>query len=102
MYEINRCFRNEGISIRHNPEFTTVEYYIAHHDYIFMMDFTEKLLEHIAQTVCGTTIVPFGDHVLNFAAPFARMTMQEAVAHVVGCALQDLEGDKIDAVIASA
>lgn len=101
VYEINRCFRNEGISIRHNPEFTTVEYYIANHDYIFMMDFTEKLLAHIAQTVCGTTQVTFGDHVLSFAAPFARMTMQEAVAHVLGCAPCDLEGDKIDAIIAS-
>jgi lysyl-tRNA synthetase class 2 len=101
VYEINRCFRNEGISIRHNPEFTTVEYYIADHDYIFMMDFTEKLLEHIAKTVCGMTLVPFGDHVLNFTAPFARMTMQEAVAGVLGCAPHDLEGDKIDAIVIS-
>jgi lysyl-tRNA synthetase class 2 len=100
VYEINRCFRNEGLSIRHNPEFTTVEYYIAYHDYIFMMSFTEKLLEHIARTVCGTTDVPFGDYVLNFSAPFARMTMQEAVARVVGCNVQDLEGSKIDAVVA--
>jgi lysyl-tRNA synthetase, class II len=100
VYEINRNFRNEGISIRHNPEFTMVEYYIAGHDYVFMMNFTDKLLEHIAKTVCGVTEVPFGDHMLNFAAPFARMTMQEAVAKVVGCAPQDLEGDKIDAVIA--
>ena len=53
VYEINRNFRNEGISIRHNPEFTMVEYYIAHHDYMFMMTFTEKLLQHIAQTVCA-------------------------------------------------
>lgn len=100
VYEINRCFRNEGISIRHNPEFTTVEYYIAHHDYIFMMSFTEQLLEYIAKTVCGTTELSFGDHLLNFSAPFARMTMQEAVAAVVGRSVEDLEGDKIDAVIA--
>ena len=99
VYEINRCFRNEGISIRHNPEFTTVEYYIADHDYIFMMDFTEKLLEHIAQTVCGATEVPFGDHQLKFTTPFERMTMQEAVARVVGCTAEDLEGSKIDAVL---
>src|SRR5204863_593379 len=51
VYEINRCFRNEGISIRHNPEFTTVEYYIAHHDYHFMMDFTQQLLQHIVRSV---------------------------------------------------
>lgn len=100
VYEINRNFRNEGISIRHNPEFTMLEYYIAHHDYMFMMLFTEKLLQHIAQTVCGTTTVLFGDHHLHFAAPFERLTMQEAVARVVKCNVEDLEGDKIDAIIA--
>lgn len=100
VYEINRNFRNEGISIRHNPEFTMLEYYIAHHDYMYMMLFTEKLLEHVSQTVCGTTAVTFGEHHLNFAAPFERLTMQEAVARVVGCDVQDLEGDKINALIA--
>jgi lysyl-tRNA synthetase class 2 len=99
VYEINRCFRNEGLSIRHNPEFTTVEYYIAHHDYIFMMSFTEQLLQYIAQAVCGTTTVQYGDHQLHFAAPFARMTMQQAVAHVLGCTEQNLEGDNIDTFI---
>jgi len=100
VYEINRCFRNEGLSIRHNPEFTTVEYYIAHHDYMYMMLFTEKLLQHIVQAVCGTTDVLFGEHRLHFSAPFERLTMQEAVARVVGCNVEDLEGDKINAVIA--
>ncbi len=99
VYEINRNFRNEGISIRHNPEFTMVEYYIAHHDYLYMMLFTEKLLEHIAQTVCGTTDILFGEHHLHFSAPFERLTMQEAVARVVKCNVEDLEGDKIDAII---
>jgi lysyl-tRNA synthetase, class II len=99
VYEINRNFRNEGISIRHNPEFTMLEYYIAHHDYIFMMEFTEKLLQHIAQTVCGQTTVQFGDYHLNFAAPFERLTMQEAVARAVQCNVDDLEGDKIDGII---
>ena len=100
VYEINRCFRNEGLSIRHNPEFTTVEYYIAHHDYMFMMLLTEKLLQHIAQVVCGTTDIFFGTHHLNFAAPFGRMTMQESVARVLNCNIEDLEGDKIDGFIA--
>jgi len=99
VYEINRCFRNEGISTRHNPEFTTVEYYIEHHDYHFMMDFTEQLLRYIAQTVCKTGIVPFGDYMLDFDKPFDRMTMQEAVAKAIDCSLQDLEADKIDAVV---
>jgi lysyl-tRNA synthetase class 2 len=99
VYEINRCFRNEGLSIRHNPEFTTVEYYIAHHDYIFMMSLTEKLLQYIAHAVCDKTEVQFGDHLLNFSIPFERLTMQEAVARVVGCSVENLEGDKIDAII---
>ncbi|HLW72808.1 MAG TPA: lysine--tRNA ligase [Candidatus Babeliales bacterium] len=101
VYEINRCFRNEGLSIRHNPEFTTVEYYIAYHDYIFMMSLTEKLLQYIAQAVCGKTELQFGDHLLNFGIPFRRLTMQEAVAQVVGCTVEDLEGNKIDAVVAA-
>jgi len=100
VYEINRCFRNEGLSIRHNPEFTTVEYYIAHHDYHFMMTFTEQLLRHIVHAVCGQATVPFGDYMLDFGAPFVRMTMQEAVAKVIECAVEDLEGDKINAIIA--
>jgi len=99
VYEINRCFRNEGLSIRHNPEFTTVEYHIAHHDYIFMMLFTEKLLQHIVQTVCDKMEVQFGDYWLNFGTSFERLTMEEAVARVVGCSVEDLQGDKIDAVL---
>jgi len=100
VYEINRCFRNEGLSIRHNPEFTTVEYYIAHHDYIFMMMFTEQLLQHIVHTVCEKMEVQFGDYVLNFGASFERLTMQESVARVIGCNVEDLEGNKIDAFLA--
>lgn len=101
VYEINRCFRNEGLSIRHNPEFTTVEYYIAYHDYIFMMMLTEKLLQYITHAVCGAMELQFGDYLLNFGAPFERLTMQEAVARVVGCAAEDLEGNKIDAILAA-
>jgi lysyl-tRNA synthetase class 2 len=99
VYEINRCFRNEGISTRHNPEFTTVEYYIEHHDYLFMMDFTEQLLRHIVRTVCTQEVVSFGDYVLDFGKPFEHMTMQEAVARAINCTPQDLEGDNIDAIL---
>jgi len=100
VYEINRCFRNEGLSIRHNPEFSTIEFYIAHHDYHYMMTFTEKLLQHIVTTVCPQGGVSFGQYTLNFEQPFIRMTMQEAVAHAVNCDVQDLEGNNIDAIIA--
>src|SRR5205085_4601269 len=81
---------------RHNPEFTTVEYYIEHHDYHFMMDFTEQLLRHIVRTVCEQAVVQFGDYILDFEKPFVRMTMQEAVARAINCSPRDLEGDKID------
>ena len=96
VYEINRCFRNEGISTRHNPEFTTVEYYIANHDYHFMMLFTEKLLQHIVRTVTKALHVEFGDYILDFSAPFEKLTMQEAVARFLECNVEDLEDDKID------
>ena len=62
VYEINRNFRNEGISTRHNPEFTMLEFYIAHHDYHFIMDFVEDLLRETVQKACDTLQVPYGDH----------------------------------------
>jgi lysyl-tRNA synthetase class 2 len=100
VYEINRCFRNEGLSIRHNPEFTTVEYYIAHQDYHYMMMFTEKLLSYSAQKACQKETVQFGEHMLNFAAPFEKITMQESIARVLGCSIEELAADKIDVILA--
>lgn len=100
VYEINRNFRNEGISTRHNPEFTSVEWYIAHHDYEWMMDFTEQMLHAIAAKVCADpAAVPYADYVLNFAAPFKRLTMQEAVIHYVGCTADDLHEQHIDKML---
>lgn len=99
VYEINRNFRNEGVSTRHNPEFTMVEYYIAYHDYQYMMLFTEKMLQHVAHAVCETGSIPFGDHILHFDTSFTRMTMQESVAQHLNIAVEALEGAKIDAFI---
>lgn len=100
VYEINRNFRNEGISTRHNPEFTMVEFYIAYQDYNYMMLLTEKLLQHIASTVCQTTLIPFGEYILNFDSPFKKMTMQDAVAQCLNVQTEDLAGEKIDLFIA--
>ena len=61
VYEINRNFRNEGISTRHNPEFTMLEFYMAYQDYNFVMDFVEKIIRDVAQHVCGTLELPFGN-----------------------------------------
>ena len=99
VYEINRSFRNEGISTKHNPEFTMVEFYTAHQGYNYAMDFVENMIKHIAERVCGTMRVEFGEHTLDFSVPFKRITMQEAVAQYAECASQDLNGAGIDTII---
>lgn len=79
VFEINRNFRNEGISTRHNPEFTMLEFYQAYADYHDLMDMTELLFRNIAQDLLGTTSVPYQDQVYDFAKPFARLTVVEAI-----------------------
>jgi lysyl-tRNA synthetase, class II len=78
VYEINRNFRNEGISTHHNPEFTMLEFYMAYADYRDMMDFTADMLAHIAQAVNGTTITHFNGHEIDFAN-VQRLSMREAI-----------------------
>ncbi|NNM52943.1 MAG: lysine--tRNA ligase [Pseudomonadales bacterium] len=79
VFEINRNFRNEGLSTRHNPEFTMIEFYQAYADYKDLMDFTEAMLESLARGILGSAEVPYGDETFLFAAPFKRMSMREAV-----------------------
>ncbi|HEY9397564.1 MAG TPA: lysine--tRNA ligase [Burkholderiales bacterium] len=79
VFEINRNFRNEGISTRHNPEFTMIEFYEAYRDYRYLMDFTEEMLRTVAQKVLGTTQVPYGEHVVDLSLPFARLTVVQAM-----------------------
>ncbi len=81
VFEINRNFRNEGISTRHNPEFTMVEFYEAYRDYRYLMDFTEAMFREIAQKVLGATTVPYQGHQIDLSMPFARMTALDAVRH---------------------
>ncbi|MDR0250745.1 MAG: lysine--tRNA ligase, partial [Burkholderiales bacterium] len=81
VFEINRSFRNEGISTRHNPEFTMIEFYEAYRDYRYLMDLTETLLREVAQKVLGTTTITYQGDTIDLAQPFARMTMAEAVHH---------------------
>ncbi|MDO9225418.1 MAG: lysine--tRNA ligase [Pseudomonadota bacterium] len=81
VFEINRNFRNEGISTRHNPEFTMVEFYEAYRDYRYLMDFTEAMFRDIAEKVLGTTTVPYQGHEIDLGKPFARMTALDAVRH---------------------
>ena len=84
VYEFSKNFRNEGMDRTHNPEFTAMEIYVAYKDYNWMMDFTEKMLEHCAIAVNGTTKAIFGEHEIEFKAPFARVSMTEAILKFTG------------------
>jgi lysyl-tRNA synthetase class 2 len=82
VYEINRNFRNEGVSTRHNPEFTMLEFYQAYADYRDLMDLTEVLLRSLAEEIVGSHQVPYQGEVYDFGKPFARLTVVEAVARM--------------------
>jgi lysyl-tRNA synthetase class 2 len=84
VYEFSKNFRNEGMDRTHNPEFTAMEIYVAYKDYNWMMKFTENLLEHCAIAVNGTSEATFGEHQVNFKAPYARVTMTDAIKHFTG------------------
>jgi len=81
VFEINRNFRNEGLSTRHNPEFTMIEFYEAYADYKDLMDITEEMLRSIAENVVGKTQVPYQGDVYDFGKPFDRMTIKESILH---------------------
>jgi lysyl-tRNA synthetase class 2 len=84
VYEFSKNFRNEGMDRTHNPEFTAMEIYVAYKDYNWMMDFCEQLLEHCAIAVNGTTKATFGEHEVDFKAPYARVTMADSIKHFTG------------------
>jgi lysyl-tRNA synthetase class 2 len=81
VFEINRNFRNEGLSTRHNPEFTMVEFYQAYADYRDLMDLTEDMLRGLAQEVAGNTLISYQGEEYDFGKPFARMTVVESILH---------------------
>ena len=84
VYEFSKNFRNEGMDRTHNPEFTAMEIYVAYKDYNWMMEFTENLLEYCALQVNGTTEATFGEHKVDFKAPYARVTMTDAIKQFTG------------------
>ncbi|HEX6159137.1 MAG TPA: lysine--tRNA ligase, partial [Thermoanaerobaculia bacterium] len=84
VYEINRNFRNEGISVRHNPEFTMLEFYQAYADYEVLIAESEELLAGLVAEVRGSETIRFGEHEISFKRPFARFSMKEAIAHFSG------------------
>ena len=84
VYEFSKNFRNEGMDRTHNPEFTAMEIYVAYKDYNWMMEMTENLLEYCAKEVNGTTEATFGEHIINFKAPYSRITMTDAIKKFAG------------------
>lgn len=84
VFEFAKTFRNEGMDRTHNPEFTMMEIYVAYKDYNWMMDLTEKLLEFCATEVNGSSKSIFGEHEINFKAPYARVTMAASIEHYTG------------------
>ncbi|MBA1332038.1 lysyl-tRNA synthetase, partial [Candidatus Endoriftia persephone str. Guaymas] len=81
VYEINRNFRNEGLSTRHNPEFTMLEFYEAYTDYHGLMDLTEDMLRHLCEEVLGSTSVTYQGESYDFGSPFRRMTVKDSILH---------------------
>ncbi|WP_295625321.1 lysine--tRNA ligase [uncultured Nitrosomonas sp.] len=79
VFEINRNFRNEGISTRHNPEFTMLEFYEAYQDFTYLMDFTEQMLAHVAKQVLGTTHISYQGKTIDLSKPFMRLTITQAI-----------------------
>ncbi|WP_339918298.1 lysine--tRNA ligase [Yeosuana marina] len=95
VYEFSKNFRNEGMDRTHNPEFTAMEIYVAYKDYNWMMDFCERLLEHCAIAVNGTTKATFGSHDIDFKAPYARVTMADSIKHFTGFDITGKTEDEI-------
>lgn len=95
VYEFSKNFRNEGMDRTHNPEFTAMEIYVAYKDYNWMMEFTENLLEYCALQVNGTTEATFGEHKVNFKAPYARVTMTDAIKQFTGFDITGKSEDEI-------
>ncbi len=93
VFELNRNFRNEGISTQHNPEFTMLEFYLAYATYHDLLDLTETLVNHLVTTLYGKTTLPFGEHAIDYRSPWKRMTVKEAVlVHAPGIT-EEILGD---------
>lgn len=94
IFEVNRNFRNEGLSTRHNPEFTMLEAYWAFADYTDAMDLTERLFRRLAQELRGSLTIDYGDATLDFSAPFRRLPMPAAVEEVTGIDFMNILSDQ--------
>lgn len=100
VYEFAKDFRNEGMDRTHNPEFTVMEIYVAYKDYLWMMDFTEKMIEKVALDLHRKTQVKFGENEIEFKAPFRRVTMTDAIKEHTGFDISVMDEDQIREVCA--
>lgn len=94
IFEINRCFRNEGISTRHNPEFTSIEIYHAYVDYNEMMQLTESMINNIVNSLHGSSVINFGDKQLNFSLPWKKASMSDLVLEKTGVDFMQVNSDE--------
>lgn len=101
VYEFAKAFRNEGMDRTHNPEFTMLEIYVAYKDYNWMMDFTEQMMERVAMDVNDTTEVTFGENKISFKAPFARVTMTDAIKNHTGIDISGMDEAQLRAACKS-
>lgn len=99
VFEINRNFRNEGISTRHNPEFTTLEFYMAHGDYKAGMDLTEQLIHYVVNKNFSSPQITFQDKTLDFTPPFKRLLMTDSLVEIGGLTKEQFSEKNIDALI---
>ncbi len=97
VFEINRCFRNEGVDTKHNPEFTIMELYEAYQDYMGLMDETEEMLVHIIEQVAGGTSFTYQGQAINAARPWKRLPLFEAIRQYAGIDLEPLKDDRTEA-----
>ena len=102
VYEIGRVFRNEGIDTKHNPEFTLMELYQAYTDYHGMMELTESLFRHLAEKVCGSAVIRYGEREIDMAKPFRRLTMTEAIREETGIDFDAVSSDEEAKAVAAA
>ncbi len=93
VYEFSRNFRNEGMDRTHNPEFTVLEFYVAYKDYFWMMETTEQLLEKVALDTNGNTYVQVGENMINFKAPYKRISIYDAIKTYTGFDVSEMEED---------
>ena len=97
VYEFAKDFRNEGMDKTHNPEFTCMEIYVAYKDYLWMMEFVEKMLEKISVAVNGTTKVTIGEHTVDFKAPYRRLPILEAIKQYAGVDVKGMDVEQLRA-----